>query len=132
MIPRWPIIALELAMCSTSVRARGDQEPGRSGRPASGCLLMAEMPREHPEGCNHDTLSLLLSDWPTTPALADCPIPHAALQADHMPHARPRRARDAAERLATMNAASKSLAASCTSCEIVPERSILPSVSTVR
>ena len=75
----------------------GGARPGGSRR-ASGRPIIAEMRREYAEGCNQDALRLLLAHRLPTPALAQRPLTHAALQPDHVPHAAPGRAAEPAER----------------------------------
>jgi hypothetical protein len=67
-------------------------------RLASGRPIIAEMPREHPKGCNQNALSLLLSHRPATPALPHRPLADAPLQTDDVPDTRARRARDTSQR----------------------------------
>ena len=54
---------------------------------------------EHPERGNHNSLRLLLPHRPPAPAHAEGRFAHAQLYANHVPHARARRAGDTAQRL---------------------------------
>ena len=57
-----------------------------------------------PSARDQNPLRLLLPHRPSAPALPHRPLAHAALQADDVPHARARRAGDAAQRLPSLRA----------------------------
>jgi hypothetical protein len=69
---------------------------------SSGSALDPTIPqvrRQDPEPRDQNAArGLMVDDGPSTPALSDRPLAHAALQADDMPHARTRRAADPAQR----------------------------------
>jgi hypothetical protein len=52
------------------------------------CFAQADVRRQHPKRCHQYPLRLLLSRRSPIPALAQRTFAHAALQADHVPHAR--------------------------------------------
>jgi hypothetical protein len=53
------------------------------------CFAQADVRRQHPKRCHQYPLRLLLSRRSPIPALAQRTFAHAALQADHVPHAGP-------------------------------------------
>jgi hypothetical protein len=54
---------------------------------ASLALTVPEVHRQHAQRRNHNPLSLFLPHRPSTPALANRPLAHAALQANDVPDA---------------------------------------------
>ena len=54
---------------------------------------------QHPQRRNQDPLRLFLSHRLSAPSLAEGPLAHAPLQADHVPHTGAGRAEDATQRL---------------------------------
>ena len=68
---------LQLERTGEEIGAPGpSREPARCCT-ASGRSLVAEMPRQHPQPRNQDSLRLLQSHRPFAPALADSPLPDA-------------------------------------------------------
>jgi hypothetical protein len=81
---------------------------------------IAEVPRQNPQCRNQNPLGLLLPHRSAAPTLAHRPLANAPLQADDVPDAAARRARDATQRLERLVHAPSSIKLTLAQIGLVP------------